>query len=287
MTDGNSVVNLGDISQPVTVLIEKVSSAVGFLYEPIHVKRMARAEAEAEKIKALARIELSEIEKRTMNRFLHQEVRKQINIEQITAQAIDALPMDAKVDDLQEDWIVHFFKQCETVSDKEMQSVWSRLLAGEATSPGTFSKRTVDFISSIDKSEAALFTKFCQFVWLIGEPTPVIFDVDDSVYKKQGITFDSLKHLDAIGLISLEVVSGYCKIFPAYFGEISYGENKINVDFQYHDKNEMNIGKALFTSIGKELAPICGSTINDDFYEYVIRKWFDKGLIMSSLIFQN
>jgi hypothetical protein len=222
-----------------------------------------------------------------MDRFLHQEVRKQINIEQITAQAIDALPMDAKVDDLQEDWIVHFFKQCETVSDKEMQSVWSRLLAGEATSPGTFSKRTVDFISSIDKSEAALFTKFCQFVWLIGEPTPVIFDVDDSVYKKQGITFDSLKHLDAIGLISLEVVSGYSKIFPGKFGRISYGENKINVEFRSDVKNEMNIGVALFTSIGKELVPICGSTINDDFCEYVVRKWFDKGLVMSSLISQN
>jgi hypothetical protein len=287
MTDGNSVVNLGDISQPVTVLIEKVSSAVGFLYEPTHVKRMARAEAEAEKIKALARIELSEIEKRTMDRFLHQEVRKQINIEQITAQAIDALPMDAKVDDLQEDWIVHFFKQCETVSDKEMQSVWSRLLAGEATSPGTFSKRTVDFISSIDKSEAALFTKFCQFVWLIGEPTPVVFDVSDSVYEKQGITFDSLKHLDAIGLISLEVVSGYCKIFSGKFGRISYGKNEINVEFRSDEKNEMNIGVALFTSIGKELVPICGSTTNDDFCEYVVRKWFDKGLVMSSLISQN
>lgn len=46
---------------------------------------------------------------------------------------------------------------------------------------------------------------------MIGEPVPLIFQMDDPVLSAQGITFDSLKHLDAIGLISLETVSGYAK----------------------------------------------------------------------------
>ena len=95
-----------------------------------------------------------------MERLVHQEARKQENIEQITAAAAASLTEEAKVHDLEADWVAHFFKQCDTVSDKEMQSLWSRLLAGEATSPGTFSKRTVDFIASIDKKDAALFTAF-------------------------------------------------------------------------------------------------------------------------------
>lgn len=130
MAEGNSLINLGDLSKPATVLIEKVSNAVGVIYEPYHIKRKARAEAEAEKIKALAKIELTELEQRALDRFVHQETRKQANIEQITAQAAASLPSDAQVENLDEDWIAHFFKQCDTVSDKEMQSLWARLLSG-------------------------------------------------------------------------------------------------------------------------------------------------------------
>lgn len=203
MSEGGSLINLGDLSKPATVLVEKVCNAVGVVYEPTRIKRQARAEAEAEKIKALAHIELRDIERRALERFVQQEARKQENIESITAQAAKALPAAAKVESLDEDWVAHFFKQCDEVSDREMQSLWARLLQGEATSPGTFSKRTVDFISTIDKKDAALFTAFCQFVCVVGEPNPLIYEIDNEVYEKQGITFATLKHLDAIGLISL------------------------------------------------------------------------------------
>ena len=98
MTDGNSLINLGNLSKPATVLIEKVSAAVGAIYAPYHVKRMARAEVEAEKIKAIGKIDLTEIEQRAVERFVHQETRKQSNIEQITAQAAASLTQDAKVE---------------------------------------------------------------------------------------------------------------------------------------------------------------------------------------------
>ncbi len=95
MPKGGSLISLGDLSNPATVLVEKVCNAVGIIYEPVHIKRKARAEAEAEKIKALARLELSEIEHRAVERLVHQEVRKQENIEKITAQAAAALPENA------------------------------------------------------------------------------------------------------------------------------------------------------------------------------------------------
>ena len=175
MSDGGSLINLGDLSKPATVLIEKVCNAVGIVYEPTRIRRKAHAEAEAAKIKTVTEIELRDIEHRAIERLVHQEARKQDNIESITAQAATALPDDAKVDALDEDWVAHFFKQCDTVSDKEMQSLWARLLTGEATKPGTFSKRTVDFISTIDKKDAALFTAFVQFVWMFDEPNPLIY----------------------------------------------------------------------------------------------------------------
>ncbi len=282
MSEGSSVINLGDLSKPATVLIEKVSAAIGTVYAPHHVKRMARAEVEAEKIKAIAKIELTEIEQRAMERFVHQEARKQANIEQITAQAAVALPPDAKVENLEEDWVVHFFKQCDTVSDKEMQSLWARLLSGEAANPGTFSKRTIDFVSTIDKKDAALFTTFCQFVWMIGDPTPLIYETTNAIYTERGITFDALKHLDAIGLVSFESVVGYNKTgFEKYVYIFYYGRPTL-IEFNGEMNNQLEIGHTLLTSIGKELVSICGSSNNEDFYHYVIRRWFGNGLVLSS-----
>ena len=287
MSEGGSLINLGDLSKPATVLVEKVCNAVGIIYEPVHIKRKARAEAEAEKIKALVRVELSEIEHRAVERLVHQETRKQENIEQITAQAAATLPDDAKVQDLDEDWIAHFFKQCDTVSDKEMQSLWARLLSGEATTPGTFSKRTVDFISSIDKKDAALFTKFCQFVWVLGDVSPFIYEIDNEVYTKQGINFDVLKHLDAIGLISFEALGGYArKGFGKYAHAFYYGRPTL-IEFPADEKNQMATGHALLTATGKELVPVCGSVKNEEFYLYVVRKWSQEGLILSSIAAQR
>ncbi|KPU60963.1 hypothetical protein AN403_5081 [Pseudomonas fluorescens] len=286
MADGNSLINLGDLSKPATVLIEKVSAAVGIVYEPHRVKRMARAEAEAEKIKALARIELSEIENRAIERFVSQEARKQENIERITAQAAESLPPDADVQALEEDWVAHFFKHCDTVSDKEMQTLWSRLLSGEATKPGTYSKRTVEFISTMDKGDAELFTKLCTFVWMIGSPTLIISDVDHDIYQKNGITFNALKHLDSIGLISFESMSGYSRLkIPKHCTLFYYGR-PIRLEFQL-DENNLPIGKALLTNIGQELVSLCGSSSSSEFYDYVLDTWHAQGIILSTPVVQK
>lgn len=284
MPEGGALINFGDLSKPATILVEKVCNAVGVLYEPTRIKQQARAESEAAKIKALARIELRDIESRAIERFVHQEARKQENIESITAQAATALPPDAKVEGLEEDWVANFFKHCDTVSDGEMQSLWARLLGGEATQPGTFSKRTVDFVSTIDKKDAALFTNFCQFVWMIGGPTPLIFDVEDEIYQKAGITFSILKHLDSIGLLSFESVSGYVSKGFKKSDIVLYYGRPLLLEFQGQANNQLQLGHVLLTSIGNELVSICGSSRNPNFEEYVSRKWADKNVSMASLL---
>ena len=284
MAEGGSIINLGDLAKPATVLIEKISNAVGVLYEPRRIKKKAEAEAEAEKIKAIASIELTEIQLRGIERHINQEARKQENIENITAQAIKELPSNAKTEDLEEDWIAHFFDKCEKVSDKEMQSLWSSLLAGEATNPGTYSKRTVDFVASMDKKDAELFTKFCQFTWVIGEPTALIFDAADEIYNKNGIDFSKLKHLDSIGLISFESVSGYVSQGFDKQTVIFYFGKPTLIEFTNEKDNEIKIGKAIFTQAGKELVSICGAKRNQDFYEYAIKKLAEQGMCLSSIL---
>ena len=282
MADSGSLINLGELSKPATVLIEKVCNAVGIIYEPTRIRRRAVAEAAAAKTSAVLKIELTELEQRAAHRWVHQEARKQENIETITAAAAATLGEDAKVQDLDEDWVAHFSKQCDTVSSKEMQSLWSKLLAGEATVPGAFSKRTVDFVASLDKKDADLFTTFCQFVWHLGEPMPLIYDLDSDVYASKGITFTSMKHLDALGLISFESLAGYsCTGFLKHTNVVYCGR-PTHIEFPAEKENNLDAGKALFTSVGKELFQICGATCNEQFYNYVVKRWFANGLLLSS-----
>lgn len=282
MSEGNSVVNLGDISKPATVLIEKISNAVGVLYEPRKIKNLAKANAEADKIKLLAQLELSDIEQRAMQRVLTQESKKQQNIETITAQAINELPDDSNADALDEDWVAHFFSKCENVSDSEMQSLWSKLLSNEANQPGTFSKRTVDFVASMDKKDAKMFTDFCQFVWFHGNCIPMIFDVNDDVYNDAGVNFSNLKHLDAIGLISFEPTAGYVRRRLEQNERFHYYGNPTDLYFNQLKDNQISLGTALLTQTGHELVNVCGSKPNDAFYDYVIKKWFETGIVTSS-----
>ncbi|MGY3687369.1 DUF2806 domain-containing protein [Vibrio coralliilyticus] len=284
MSEGNSVVNLGDISKPATVLIEKISNAVGVLYEPRKIKNLAKANAEADKIKLLAQLELSEIGQRAMQRVLTQESKKQQNIETITAQAIKELPDDSNADALDEDWVAHFFSKCENVSDSEMQSLWSKLLSNEANQPGTFSKRTVDFVASMDKKDAKMFTDFCQFVWFHGNCIPMIFDVNDDVYNDAGVNFSNLKHLDAIGLISFEPTAGYVRRRLDQNERFHYYGNPTDLYFNQLKDNQISLETALLTQTGHELVNVCGSKPNDAFYDYVIKKWFETGIVTSSPI---
>jgi hypothetical protein len=158
--DSNGVINLGDLSKPITVFIEKLSNAVGLLYEPSHIRQKARAEAYAEKIRAAASIEVSEIQQRGLRRLVLEEGRRQENMERIAEAATGQLGDNAKPEGMDDDWIANFFDKCRNVSDREMPSLWSRLLAGEATRPGSFSKRTIELVSVLDKEDAGSSRSF-------------------------------------------------------------------------------------------------------------------------------
>ena len=286
MGNSNSIINLGELSKPATVLIEKISDAVGGIYKPYQIKRIAEAEAEAEKIRALADIEIKDLQQRALVRFVAEETRKQANIEAITAKSINDLKDDARPENIEDDWISDFFEKCRLISDKEMQGFWAKVLAGEANNPGTYSKRTVNFISSIDKSDAKLFTSLCSYGWFLEsiEPNiePLIYDTGDEIYTKNEITFASLTHLDDIGLISFDDFASFSRGPLPETVKILYHSTPINIKFKNQKNNDFNAGNVHLSKIGQELAPISGGKPVPGFLDYVLKKWTEMGLITFS-----
>ena len=268
-----SLLNLGKLSKPADTLIKKVSNAVGVLFEARQIKRVAKAKAEAARIQAQSEIEITDLHRRAARRWIEEEAQRQKNMEDITAKALPELDENAKPDSIEDDWIVNFFDKSRIVSDNQMQGLWSRVLAGEANSPGTYSKRTVNFLSGLDKAEADLFTKLCGFGWMIGGIVPLVFDESAEIYNRYGIQFRTLINLQSIGLIQFDGLVGFKRIgFPKNIDTYYYGR-KLHLNLHNDSDNELKIGKVLLTRIGQELAPICGSIPVDGFWEYVGEKW--------------
>jgi len=270
-----SLVNLGNLSKPADTLIKKVSNAVGVIFEPYQITRVAKAEAKADLIKAESGIQITDLQRRAMHRFVEEEAKRQSNIENIISKALPQLDDKGDPSQIEDDWVTNFFDKCRIVSDDEMQNLWSRVLSGEANVPGTYSKRTVNFLSDLDKAEAKLFSDLCGFGWMIGDVTPLIFDYQADIYNNKEITFDALIHLESIGLIRFDNLSVFAIHRLPQNISVSYHGQVLELSFAKETDNKLNVGKVLLTKIGQELAPICGSKPIDGFMDYVADQWKD------------
>jgi len=283
MEEGKSLINFGEISKPATVLIEKISEAIGGYFKPYQIKRVAKAEAEANIIKAQSEIEITDLHRRALHRFVAEEAKKQENIESITQKAIPQLTDSSAPENMENDWITNFFDKCRLVSDEDMQALWAKVLAGEANAPGSYSKRTVTFLSSLDKADANLFTKLCGFSWLIGNVVPLIYDEQATIYNNAEINFNTLTHLDDIGLISFNSIAGFQRLkLPKNIVVLYYG-TPVVVEFANPEDNNLEIGKVLLTNTGQQLAKICGAKPIDGFQDYIIERWQSQGLVITLL----
>ncbi|MGM8228816.1 DUF2806 domain-containing protein [Cellvibrio sp. ARAG 10.3] len=268
-----SLVNLGELSKPANTLIEKVSSAIGGIFEPWQIKRVAKAEAEASLIKAKSEIEITDLHRRAMHRFVEEEANRQENMEEITKKSIPHLGAKSNPEKMEDDWVTNFFDKSRIVSDEEMQSIWAQVLAGEANAPGSYSKRTVNLLGDLDKRDAELFQTLCRFGWIFGSFTPLIFDSQEKIYNNVGINFGSLSHLDSLGLIQFNGVSGFNRQkLPKNF-TVAYCGQPLSLTMSQESDNKISIGQVLFTQAGQELARVIKAPGVEGFYDFVKDKW--------------
>lgn len=268
-----SVVNLGEFSKPADTLIKKVSAAVGGIFEPWQIERVAKAQAKADLIKAQSDIQITDLHRRAMHRFVEEEAKRQDNMERITEKAIPQLEDKSDPSRIEDDWVTNFFDKSRIVSDGEMQEIWAKVLAGEANAPGTYSKRTVNFLGDLDKRDAELFQNLCSFGWIVDNFTPLVFDSQAEIYNSKAINFDSLTHLDSIGLIQFQNLAGFQRSGWPKKVDVFYCGRPLILEFPEEEKNSLPIGKVLLTKLGQELVSICSAPEVEGFFDYMKEKW--------------
>ena len=280
---GFSLVNVGALSKPADTLVTKISNAIGRHFDPRQEIRMAEAQARADRIRRVGAeetyIEIAKLRDRAAYRFANEEMTKQLNIESTIERALPGLDDNANPEAMDNDWIMNFFDKCRMVSDEDMQQIWAGILAGEANHPGSFSRRTVNLVADLDKRDAELFRNLCGFAWMIGSLRPLVFDTHHEIYNGRGINFGSLSQLETLGLIHFNDISGFKILHLPKRFNISYYGKLAALELPADDGNELQEGKVLLTRAGLELAPICGSTPVEGFFEYVYDRWAEVSLV--------
>ena len=269
----NALVNLGDLSEAAKTLIEKVSNAIVGIFEPWQIRRVAEAKADAAIITAKGEIQVTDLHRRAVRRWIDEEAQRQKNIEDITKQAIPHLTENADASKINNDWITNFFDKSRIISDSEMQELWARLLAEESNKPGSYSKRTINILGDLDKNDAEIFTALCGFCCVFENvTTPLILNFDDNIYLYQNITFDNLIHLESIGLVQFNPSGFTRKCLPKTI-TVHHYEKSLYLFLPKDTDNELYIGKALLTKTGQELSLICRSRPVIGFTDYLKNKW--------------
>lgn len=271
----NLNIDLGKFSKPAEKLIDLVRRGLGLAYEPRHIKRTASAYAEAERILQSTNEQTKELYIRSLNRLFSQESRRQKNIEAITQSAVQELPEEVDEKPVDEDWMAHFFERCKDVSDRDMQALWARLLAGEVSKPGTYSLRTLNVVQTLDKIEAELFTKYCGFVCQFdnGGRLRLCSREADLFLKNEGLHAGALQHLEDINLIrlgkfALQFQNKEGEITISYFGKV-LTMRKPTAEDRWQIPLRAGAYDTL-TGIGHELFPISGAVPNWDYLECLV-----------------
>lgn len=273
MADFNTEVNVvkvedQGISKVGELLVNKVSDCIGGVLAPFQLVRMTEAECEADLMRAKNAIKITGLNERAALRFLGEQAKQQKTIEDIVARAVPLLKDSFDPSKLNEHWTRNFVEKAR-MSDEEMQTLWSRVLAGEANAPGAFSKRAINVLNDLEASDARLFSVLFDFSWdSIG---PVVLRPDDKIYSNRGISWDSLRHLGSLGLISFEAVQvGFQQqgiAITAYFGKPLWLGNRTGQWWT------IQTGHVIFTKVGEELLRVCHRSPVEGFWEYVCDKW--------------
>lgn len=161
MDSNKSIINIGDVTKPVTQLLDCIAKSIGVLYEPTRIIKKAKAEANALIIKKEAELIESSIATRALNKMQIDAIKKQMNIESIIDKTLPLIEdANDSENNISDDWLNEFFKFAQEISDEEIQMLWAKILANQYNGTMNYSFRSLDILRQLDQKMAIIFEKF-------------------------------------------------------------------------------------------------------------------------------
>ena len=183
------------------------------------------------------------------------------------------------------DWTARFFGEVQDISSDEMQLLWAKVLAGEVSSPGTTSIKTLSILKNIDAEVAAAFEILCSATITVIIEDSVI--VDSRVPSLGGNAGNDALRPYGLGYGVLNLLCEYGLIMSNYHSFWNYamcahvpGDHSVHVRIPFRFQNrywaleprgdrdyptEFLIHGVVLTRAGQELSRVVNAVPNDQF----------------------
>lgn len=174
------------------------------------------------------------------------------------------------------DWLYRWRNCASEVSNEQMQSLWGNLLAGEIKEPGSFSLRTLNFLSNTTQSEAEQIAQLVPFVL-----SDRIMNLNNELLTSFGLTFDFLLKMQELGILSNPETLGLETTFTSlntdsYLYQLN-SHNKALIVKNDNPSKELRLNCCLLTATGREIIKLCSIKSNEDYLHAVGRRIINHG----------
>ncbi|KXJ56185.1 MAG: hypothetical protein AXW17_13775 [Colwellia sp. Phe_37] len=218
------------------------------------------------------------LEDRAYRRKKLDELRQQRNMEEIMLRAAQYCSDATITDRADQDWFSHFVRLAEGISNKTMQNLWAKILAGEISHPGSYSLKTLQMFRTMSITEAKLLAKACSLavsdcrkknirVISGGYQIPKLFNFFNRQRQQRlDLNQAGLSYADILTLADNHLVFEQ----EAESHALAKGEK---IQFNYNGKplsftakkNDAILTFYKFTPIGTELAHLVSDNIDDNY----------------------
>jgi len=184
---------LGKIAE---VILNKVASVTGILYEPTYIRRIGRAKAEVDAKWIIKRTEaeitsnklhqqyntqlsaealdVDKLRERAGQRLIRQEINRQKNLEHIVYESLAQIDTGGTGSQqeraIKDDWMETFIRYAQDISEEGVRQIWSSILSSQATEDRpAISKATLDALRLLEPRQAKVFKRAAQLFISMGQ----------------------------------------------------------------------------------------------------------------------
>ena len=202
------------------------------------------------------------------NNLVGSQVQKRISNQVSVVRGAAAVLENSEVEDHEPDpdWTAHFSQYAQDVSSEELQSWWSRILAGEIQNPGQTSLRTMSVLRDLSPQDASAFEKFADCV--INGDSIFYSGAPNSAYFNFHLKYLDVIHMQECGLINWQITSETVFDFDANMEiALRYHSDSLLLKEEVNRHYQLSVPFIQLTKAGQELYQITKPVLQSQYLE--------------------
>ncbi|WP_313185887.1 DUF2806 domain-containing protein [Lacrimispora sp.] len=197
------------------------------------------------------------------------------NITDIVHLAIRQLNEDAKPQDIDDDWFSYFYEHAKNINLSEAKILWAKILANECNRRSSIPKLLIHILSVMSLRDAKAFECLCGFITqdVNSKESAVnlvlIHDFNDDMVINNGLNYELLRDLEALGLICQEDDLVCCDENYSNILKLRYQDMNVLIYAPDEKEPSFPFGNVMLTNAGLTLSTLIEGKKLEGFLDYL------------------